>query len=203
MVKNFCRSRVALGLLLLILVWYSSLLVQVHTYSSVSYSSPADASVVLGAAVWESYPSPVFEERIKHAIDLYQAGDVQAIVFTGGVGEGEQLAESEVAKEYAIKRGVSAEHIYCETVSRITYENLKEAKKIIDRQGFRHVLIVSDPLHMKRAVTIARDLGIDAYPSPTPTSQYQTWRSKLGFLLREACFYAGYLLRRPFIRNST
>ena len=77
--------------------------------------------------------------------------------------------------------------------------NLKEAKKVIDRQGFTRILIVSDPLHMKRAVTIARDLGINAYPSTTPTSRYRTWRSKLGFLLREAYFYASYLLRRPFI----
>jgi uncharacterized SAM-binding protein YcdF (DUF218 family) len=51
---------------------------------------------------------------------------------------------------------------------------------------------------MKRALTIARDVGIEAHPSPTPTSRYRTWRSKLRFLLRETLFYAGYLLRRPF-----
>lgn len=198
-VMRFRWSRAAWGLLVLVLVWYSFLLVQVCIGSFVSDSSPADAAIVLGAAVWGSYPSPVFEERIKHAISLYHAGDVQAIIFTGGLGESDQVAESEAAKEYAITRGVSVEHIYCEAVSKTTCENLREAKGIVDQQGFRRVLVVSDPLHIKRAVIIARDLGLDAYPSPTPTSRYRTWKSKLGFLLRETYFYACYLLRRSFI----
>jgi uncharacterized SAM-binding protein YcdF (DUF218 family) len=161
----------------------------------------------MGAAVWDGYPSPVLQERIKHAIHLYKAGDVKVIIFTGGVGEGDQLAESEVAKEYAIQHGIPAERIYYEMVSKTTYENLEEAGKILDQQKLTTALIVSDPLHMRRAVTIANDLGvtiandlgIDAYPSPTSTSRYITWKSKLRFLVKETYFYVTYLLRRPFI----
>ena len=199
------RARRATGLiagvalLAAALAWYASLLLGIYTYSFETDSSAADAAIVLGAAVWDARPSPVFEERIKHAIDLYERGHVRALVFTGGLGQGDRLAESEVARESALAHGVPAEHIFIETVSRVTSENLEEAKEIVDQQGFTRILIVSDPLHMKRAVTIARDLGMDAYPSPTPTSRYRTWRSKLGFLLREAYFYAGHLLRRPFI----
>jgi uncharacterized SAM-binding protein YcdF (DUF218 family) len=190
--------RIALGLFSLVLLWFFSLAMSIHTYSFSTYSSPADAAVVLGAAVWNGRPSPVFEERIKHAIDLYKDDSVQVIVFTGGIGEGDQIAESEAAKEYAIQHGVAAEHIFCETSSRVTYGNLKEAKKILDQQGLTTAVIVSDPLHMRRSVTIGRDLGIDAHPSPTPTSRYRTWRTKLGFLLREAYFYATYSLRELF-----
>ena len=150
--------------------------------------------------MWNKRPTPVFEERIKHGVNLYQANQVDAIIFTGGIGEGDRLAESEVAKEYAIQADIPAEDVYCETSSKITYENLREAKKVLDQQGLTKALIVSDPLHMKRAVTIARDLGIDAYPSPTPTSRYVTWKSKSGFLVREAFFYATYLLKRPFMQ---
>jgi uncharacterized SAM-binding protein YcdF (DUF218 family) len=50
-------------------------------------------------------------------------------------------------------------------------------------------MIVSDPLHMKRAMQIADDIGLDAYPSPTLTSRYQTWRSKSGLLVYELFFY--------------
>jgi uncharacterized SAM-binding protein YcdF (DUF218 family) len=165
----------------------------------VSDPSPADAALVLGAGVWDSRPSPVFEERIRHAIYLYREGQVKALIFTGGLGAGDRLAEAEAARAYALARGVPGEHIYCETVSRITYENIVQASQIVDRQGFTRILVVSDPLHMKRAVAMARDLGLDAHPSPTPTSRYRTWKSKLGFLLREGFFYAGYVLRRPFI----
>jgi uncharacterized SAM-binding protein YcdF (DUF218 family) len=190
--------KVLLGLLLCLLVWYGFLLTRIYAYSSQSDAAPADAAIVLGAAVWGTRPSPVFAERINHAIALYQAGEVGALVFTGGVGQNDERAEAEVARDYAVQRGVPVEHIYVETRSRTTYENLLGAKAVLVEQGGGRVLIVSDPLHMKRAVTIARDLGLDAYPSPTPTSRYETWKSKSGFLLREGYFYASYLLRRPF-----
>ena len=193
--------RFARGLFLLLVLWLWFLANQIYRYSRESYSSPADVAIVLGAAVWNERPSPVFEERIKHAIDLYKSGSVQAIVFTGGFGKGDRSAESQVAREYAIQRGVPAEHVYLETRSRTTRENLQEAKRILDQQNLLNAVVVSDPLHMRRAVTIARDLGIAAHPSPTPTSRYRTWQSRLGFLLRETYYYASYLLRRPFISD--
>jgi uncharacterized SAM-binding protein YcdF (DUF218 family) len=171
----------------------------IYAYADARPAAPADAAIVLGAAVWDDAPSPVFEERIRHAIALYRRGDVDALVFTGGVGAGDQLAEAEVARQYAIRRGVPASAIYCETASTITYENLQGAQAILEREGLTTALIVSDPLHMRRAVTIARDLGIDAAPSPTPTTRYRTWRSKGRFLAREVVFYTLYLVRRPFI----
>ncbi len=191
-------KRVARRSLLLLPIMLTLLAARIYTYSFVTSSTPADTAIVLGAAVWDDRPSPVFEERIKHAINLYKEGLVQSIIFTGGIGEGDQWAESEVARRYAIEQGIPSEHLYCETVSRITQENLAEAKNILEQHGWSTALIVSDPLHMKRAMTIARDLGIDAYPSPTPTSRYETWKSKLGFLIRETYFYAPYLLQRAF-----
>jgi uncharacterized SAM-binding protein YcdF (DUF218 family) len=194
--------KVVLGALLIPLIWFLSLAIEIYAYSSKTHASPADAVIVLGAAVWDERPSPVFEERIKHAVNLYTIREANIIIFTGGIGEGDRVAESEVAKEYAVQLGVPTEDIYCEALSRITYENLEGAKEILDRQGLTKALIVSDPLHMRRAVTIARDLGIDAHPSPTPTSRYETWRSQSGFLMRETCFYAAYLLRRPLLSPS-
>lgn len=191
------QSKVGIGLVLSLLLWSSFLSTGIYTYSLETHSSPADVAIVLGAAVWDGLPSPVFEERIRHAINLYKDGQVQVIVFTGGVGKGDRSAESEVASWYAIRQGVPAEDIYRETRSTTTRENLREAKKILDQRGLITALIVSDPLHMKRAVMIARDMGIDAHPSPTPTTRYRSWQSKLKFLLREVYFCSTYLLRRP------
>jgi uncharacterized SAM-binding protein YcdF (DUF218 family) len=198
-VKRIRWRRVFLGIFSLPLIWFLSLAAEIYVYSFQTHASPADAAIILGAEVRNRHPTPVFEERIKHSVNLYRTNQVDVIIFTGGIGEGDQLAESEVAKEYAIQAGIPAEDIYCETSSKITYENLREAKKVLEQQGLTKALIVSDPLHMKRAVTIARDLGIDAYPSPTPTSRYITWKSKSGFLARETFFYTTYLLRRPFM----
>lgn len=51
---------------------------------------------------------------------------------------------------------------------------------------------------MKRAMLMAKDCGIEAYSSPTPTTRYRTLRSKLPFLAREEFFYIGYRLVRIF-----
>ncbi len=168
----------------------------VFTYSGNTSTSSADAAVILGAGVWEGRPSPVFEERIRHGVNLYNSGQVRALIFTGGVGEDDDIAESEAGREFAIEQGVPEKDIYIETASHITVENLQEAKAIIDREGFKQVLIVSDPLHMKRAMTMARDVGLDALPSPTPTTRYRSFRAKAGFLMHEAWFYLTYKIGR-------
>ena len=183
-------------LLALVAACYGFLMVRINAYASVSDSEPADVAIVMGAAVWGARPSPVFAERIKHSINLYHEGRVQAIIFTGGLGRGDQLAEAEAAKAYALARGVPAEDVFCETVSTVTYENLDQAAQIVRQQGFSRVLIVSDPLHMKRSVTTARALGLDAHPSPTPTTRYRSWWSKSGFLVRETGWYASYVVWR-------
>jgi uncharacterized SAM-binding protein YcdF (DUF218 family) len=171
---------------------------QVYSYAAASSDAFADAAIVLGAAAWGDRPSPVFAERIQHAIDLYHQGRVRALVFTGGRGAEDEAAESEVARIYALRQGVPAAHIYCETASHITHDNLKRAQAIMQRERLQSALLVSDPLHMRRSMQIARDLGMEVYPSPTPTSRYVTWHSKAGFLLRETRLYAGYLLSRPW-----
>ncbi len=167
-------------------------------YSTQSDASPADAAVVLGAAVWDGQPSPVFAERINHAIQLYHSKRVRVIIFTGGIGKDDLLAESAVARAYALQQGVGASDIFCEEISTTTYENLREAKVILDQNHFERVLVVSDPLHMKRAISIARDMGLAAYPSPTPTTRYISLQSRFVFLLRETYYYNTYLLRRVF-----
>jgi uncharacterized SAM-binding protein YcdF (DUF218 family) len=167
---------------------------QVLDYARLNPNVSGDAAVVLGAAVYHDYPSPVFRERINHAIDLYNQGNVGAIIFTGGVGRGDNLAESEAARNYAVAAGVPEGDIWIETVSVNTYQNLERANRIVETQGFETVVIVSDPLHMRRAMEYAADLGMQAEPSPTPTSRYRSVRSQSSFLLREVYFLSLYRL---------
>ncbi|BAY79310.1 hypothetical protein NIES25_57940 (plasmid) [Nostoc linckia NIES-25] len=166
----------------------------IYLYGNSSNNIKADAAIVLGAAVWGEEPSPVFRERINHAINLYKNGFVKTIVFTGGVGESNEPAEAIVGKNYAISQQVKAADILTETQSRTTHQNLKNALEVANAHQLTKFLIVSDPLHMKRAVLMARDLGMDAYSSPTPTTRYRSFNSQMEFLSRETCFYFIYLL---------
>ncbi|MCG8516669.1 MAG: YdcF family protein [Pseudomonadales bacterium] len=167
----------------------------IYLYSSKSSGMSADAAIVLGAAVWNGKPSPVFQERINHAIKLYQSGQVKKVVFTGGVGVGDKKSEAQAAKEYAVSHGVPARDILLEDRSTITQENLAFSSPLLAANGLSVVLIVSDPLHMKRAMTMADDLGLNALPSPTETSRYQSYSSRGNMLFSEMYFYIGYKLR--------
>ncbi len=158
---------------------------RIRQYAHVDETQPADVAVVLGAAAWRNRPSPVFAERINHAIELYNNGLVRYIIFTGGYGRNPQVADSEIAREYAIQRGVPASAIYVETISTNTEENLAEAGKLMHALGFTSGLLVSDPLHMYRAQQLAHEHGLSLYSSPTPTSRYRSTVSRVVFTLRE------------------
>ena len=174
------------------------LALSIYSYRNTTSDVSADAAVVLGAAVWGEELSPVFKERVNHAIDLYRSGRVRKLIFTGGQGNRGEQAESVAAGQYARQGGVPAGDILIEDKSRNTYENLLHAKKVADDHGLKKLLIVSDPLHMKRAMVMASDIGVEAYPSPTPTTRYQGVKSQVELLARETYYYIGYLLTRPF-----
>ncbi len=147
---------------------------QVYQYAHAPAELPkhADAAVVLGAAAWGDKPSPVFRERINHAIALYQSERVEKLIFTGGTRKEGYPSEGEVARKFAIKQGIPSHDIIYETRSKDTYQNLVNTRLLMQKHKLHHVIIVSDPYHMARAIAIAQDLGIPATPSPTPTSRY-------------------------------
>ena len=187
---------VMLGMVLLLVIYLAMTAVSIWQYASVDEKQPADTAIILGAGTADGEISPVFRERIHHGIWLYQNGYVDTLIFTGGVGEGNARSDAWVAGQYAIERGVPEENILLEEKSTITQENIANAKKIMDEKGYRTAIIVSDPLHMKRAMLMARDYGIEAYSSPTPTSRYISLKTKIPFLAREEFFYIGYKVYR-------
>ena len=194
MVQSVART-VAIALALF-LAGVISLAVDIAAFSGQSDTAPSDAAIVLGAAVDDDAPSPVFEERLRHAAELFESGQVQWIVVTGGVGQGDALAESEAGRDWLIGAGIPADRVAIETQSRTTKQNLVFARPLLAEHGLNRVLIVSDPLHMRRAMRMAGDLGLDAHPSPTRTSRFQTLGTQIPMLLREVYFNLHYYVTR-------
>ena len=60
--------------------------------------------------------------------------------------------------------------------------------------GIHSVLLVSDPLHMRRVMAIAEALSLDASPAPTESSRFQSWTTRGGFLWRETWLYIDHLV---------
>ena len=172
-----------------------SIAATIMDYSTHSDNVMADAAIVLGAAPWGDEPSPVFRERINHAITLYQNKFVRKIILTGGP------RDAEVARDYVLKQGIPTHEVLWQNISRTTEQDLYYARELSKPEGIASFLIVSDPLHMKRAMLMAHDLDMDAQSAPTPTTRYQSWNTQGEFLLRESFLYLGYLLQRGIIRS--
>ncbi len=166
----------------------------VWRFAGHSAPGPASAALVLGAAVLGDEPSPVLVERLRHAEELYRAGDVGKIVVTGGLSPEDDLSEAVASRNWLEAAGVPESDIVLEDQSRTTFENFELAKPLLERAGIEDVLIVSDPLHMRRAKLIADRTGIAADTSPTRTSLYRSWDTVIPFLAREVWFMGQYLL---------
>ncbi len=192
--RRFSPKSITKWLAIAFLLWLIFVGVQIIRTGARTSNGPADAAIVLGAAVYGNKPSPVFEERIKHGIDLLKSKKVKWLAFTGGYGTGATHAESLVARDYALQQGVPRAAIITEAKSRTTLQNLEELRAELSAHKASSLLIVTDPLHTYRALAMARGLGLTAEGSPTPTTRYRGWRTKADFLLREIYFYHVYLV---------
>ena len=191
------RVGIALGIFLL---WYSIIGVTLGAMRTDVVS--ADAAVVLGAAAWGSRPSPIFRERINHAIQLYNDGAVEQLIFTGGDGTKSNYTEAEVARQYAIARGVPDSAILLEDQSDSTYSNLANTKVIAANNNIESLIIVSTPFHMRRAMFVANQLDLNAYASPTRTTRWREQNSMRPYLVtREVAAYIGYLVLWPTLEG--
>jgi uncharacterized SAM-binding protein YcdF (DUF218 family) len=201
-VKKLCGKKlvilVSLLVVFMIILFAIITAVNITHYGKVDEKAHCDVAIILGAATSDGEVSPVYRERINHGIWLYENGYVDYLILTGGIGKGNEVSDAGAAKQYAIKKGVPEQVILIEEESTITEENLEHAKAIMDEHSLDTAIIVSDPLHMKRAMLMASDYGIDAYSSPTPTTMYRSAKTQIPFLAREVFFYIGYSIVRVF-----
>lgn len=181
---------------LLAVGWAAFVCIRIVRFSSLDERHHADCIILLGAAVHSGRPSPVFEQRIRHAVQLFHGGVAPRIIFTGGVGKGSSVAESEVGKDFAVSLGIPVASIFTEKVSHTTFQNLSEAQRIMNQRQWESAILVSDPYHMFRATRMAQHLGIRSQSSPTTTSVYRSFNIRFTFLLRELYFVHHFQLFR-------
>ena len=197
--KRIVRFRnVIIVLIISFCIYIICNVISICRYSFVYENESCDVAIVLGAATSGSEVSEVYKQRLNHAMELYQNGYVKYIIVTGGKGKGNRISDAAIAGEYLVSMGIPDEVILEEDTSTITQENLENAKIIMEENGYETAAIVSDPLHMKRAMLLAEDSGIVAISSPTKSSAYKTLKTKIPFVAREAFFYIGYKWYRLF-----
>ena len=144
--------------------------VRIWQRGNLDEARPVDAIVVMGAAQYDGTPSPVFASRLDHAVRLYLDGEAPFLIVTGGGREGDRTTEAAAARAYALAHGVPETAILAEDRGQSTLESLDAVAGILRAHGLRSALFVSDRTHMLRVLRMSKDLGIEAFGSPTPTS---------------------------------
>ena len=201
MKKIKTKYKVLMLLILFLVIYIGKNVFDICAFSAEDQKCRADVAVILGAAAYNGEVSPVYRERINHGITLYEEGYVDRLIVTGGTADQGEESDASAAKKYLLSRGIPEEAVLIEDQSSITQENLENSKAIMEENGYETAIIVSDPLHMKRAMLLAEDAGITAYSSPTPSTRYISLRTKIPFLARETFYYIGYKWYRIFFHQ--
>ena len=145
-----------------------------------SAPEPADAIVVFGGGVGETGRAndSSYQDRVKTAIDLYHGGFARSVVFSSGFVY--IFKEAEVMKALAGSQGVMPVDIVLETQASGTRESVLLVRDIAKRFGWRRLLLVSSPYHMRRAMLTWRKLAPEIEVVPTPAARSQFYDHDFG-----------------------
>lgn len=157
--------------------------------------APSDAILVLGSAQYDGVPSPIFEARLDHALDLYERGLAATVVTVGGRGDGDRFTEAEAGEAWLVNEGIAAEAIIAVGEGTNTLTSMQAVAEVYAEQGWSGVIVVTDPWHALRSTRMAEDSGITAVASPTRQGPAVIEReTQLRYIVRETGAYLYYRL---------
>ncbi|MGW5877708.1 SanA/YdcF family protein [Nocardiopsis terrae] len=128
---------------------------QRHTAGSVP---DRPVAIVLGAGVRpDGLPSHLLAQRLELAVELYEAGSVQAVLVTGDNGV-EHYNETDTMAEYLIGRGVPEDRVVGDYAGFSTWDSCVRAREVF---GVEEATVLTQDFHLPRAVRLCRAAGID------------------------------------------
>jgi len=183
------RTDVAVGVLALaalyLLIFNTNLLW--WAAAPLAVSSPpgaADAIVVFAGGVGESGKAGGgAQERIAQAVDLYKGKYAPVMILSSGYVYSFQ--EAEVMRALAVDQGVPTSAIVLERRAANTYQNVTFVDEILREHGWRRVLLVSSPYHMRRALLVWHKQAPEVTVLPTPVAQSQFYEHTHGATLEQ------------------
>jgi vancomycin permeability regulator SanA len=168
-------------------IWSAAILVALSAYAIVTfldvwYASTSDyeprafgagverAAVVLGAAQYNGEPSPVLRARLDEAARLYENGEVDLVVVTGGRQEADITTEAKTGYDYLRESGIPDGQLRLEVQGASTYESLAATARFLQVDGVTDVVLVTDRYHARRSSLIASEVGLRPVVALTPQS---------------------------------
>ena len=152
-----------------------------------------DVIVVLGAAQLNGRPGEVLEARLQEAKRIYELGLAPQIITVGAGAPGDRTTEAASGKYWLSKNGVKSRYVTSLEVGRDTWVSTENYVKFMKVKDWKDVIIVTDPFHCRRAMTMANDLGVGATCSPVKTGPNSLEKSGKRYLVRETGAYLAYV----------
>lgn len=105
--------------------------------------------------------------RTLHAASLYRELGPRLVVATGGPFRGDRGGGSIAGemRDLLVALGVPRGDIVVEGASRTTYENALLTRRLLEPRGIVRILLVTDGMHLPRAVRTFRAQGFDVVPA--------------------------------------
>lgn len=152
---------VLIGVLAVPIVLLVDVLVSARAYDT----EPTDAIAVLGASQYQGTPSPIFENRLDHAAELWAQGVAPVIMTVGGKIEGDITTEAEAGRDYLVSQGVPGDQIIVLAGGSDTVESIEMVGQALVARDADSVTLVSDRVHLARSKAVAQALGFEAHVS--------------------------------------
>ncbi len=131
-----------------------------YIFSNIEKVPNCYTALVLGAKVYDDGRlSGVLKDRVDTGLDLYRLGKIKRFLLSGDHGR-KDYDEVNQMEKYLVSKGVKEESIFLDHAGFDTYDSAYRAKHIFLVDD---VIIISQNFHIKRAIYIARKLGLDAY----------------------------------------
>jgi uncharacterized SAM-binding protein YcdF (DUF218 family) len=131
----------------------------------------ADAVVVLSAGLsQDGYLSPAGTERLLHAVELLERGAAPTVVTTRlrrPVGADTVTSDTDQARLIALAPD-SIHHLVVDSVYTTRDEALKVAE-LAAREGWQRLIVVTSPMHTRRACATFRNAGLSITCSASPS----------------------------------
>ncbi len=103
-------------------------------------------------------------DRMIQALSLYHAGKIDKILISGDSGHltDQGLHEAKQFRELLISWNIPEDDILIEEISKNTYENAVETKKVLDKQMPEDysALLITSGIHMRRAKACFDEAGV-------------------------------------------
>jgi len=153
----------------------------------------ADVIVVLGAAQLNGKPGEALEARLVEAKRIYDLELAPTIITVGAGAPGDRTTEAASGKYWLRTKGVPSRKITAIEIGRDTLTSTKAYAEVMKKRYVSDVIIVTDPFHCARAITMANEQGVLATCSPVQTGPNTLEKSGYRYLIREAAAYLAYI----------